>query len=127
MEVEAVAGILEAVEAGTLQAGTLRAGATLGGTSGGCTSGSESTRPGMRNSGRPLLRIVRPMCRHTCGTSPRRRARHPFRGSRQRFSGLRRYSSTAPTAEFLSFLPRCALTAVSSSTACGDFLPPDAS
>src|SRR5216683_1059701 len=118
-------------EAATLVAGTLPAstpaGATRAGTSAGCISGSESTLPGMRDSERPLLRIPRPMGRHTCGTSPRRPTCHPLRGFRQRFFGLHRYCYVDPTAKFLSFLPPCAVIAVSSSTAFGGFLPPDAS
>src|SRR5260370_37427892 len=80
----------------------------------------------MRDSERPLLRIPRPMGRHTCGTSPRRPTCHPLRGFRQRFFGLRRYCHVDPTAKFLSFLPPCAVIAVSSSTAFGGFFASDA-
>jgi hypothetical protein len=62
----------------------------------------------MRGPERPLFRILRPICRHTCGTSAQQPACHTFRGFRPRFFGLRRYSKPAPTAEFLSFLPPCA-------------------
>ena len=78
-------------------------------------------------SGAPTISILRPICRHTCGTSAQRPACHPFRGFRPRFFGLRRYSKPAPTAEFLSFLLPRALVAVSSSTVFRVFLPPDAS
>jgi len=66
--------------------------------------GFGSTRPGMRDPEHPLLRMLHPMSRHTCGTSPRRLAHHPFRGFRQPFSGLRRYSRAArPPGFFLFF------------------------
>jgi hypothetical protein len=53
---------------------------------------------GMRDSEHPLLRILRPIRRHTCGT-PLQPACHPFYGFRQRYSGLRRYFLSAPTAK----------------------------
>lgn len=62
------------------------------------------------------------------GTSPRQPEGRPFRGLRQRFSGLRRYSKPARTVEFLSLFLTCAgIILVSSATGFRAFLPPDAS
>ncbi|HXO31091.1 MAG TPA: hypothetical protein VN901_01925 [Candidatus Acidoferrales bacterium] len=124
---EAEAATPEAVTlaAGTLPAGT-PAGATRVVTSAGCTPGPEKNLPDMQDSEHPLVRILRPMRRHTCGT-PRQLANYLFHGFRQRFSGLRRFSPSAPTAKFLWFRLVCALIAVSSSTTFRGFLPLDAS
>jgi len=110
--------------AGTLPAGT-PAGATRVGTSAGYTSGRENTLPGVQDSVRPLLRMLRPIRPYPCGT-PRQLASQLLYGFRQRFSGLRHHSLSAPTAKFLSFRLVCALIAVSSSTAFRGF-PLDAS